>query len=171
MAAGPPRVFAAIQQVRPREIAGYGWVRPLTPLSAERPLYAQMLGAGYTLLGTVPLREVVLGRVGSLTRPFAAEPRAIDRRAFADYAERGRVKILLGFRLHAEPRAGAPGTRVTASLYLWDAADPSSHRLRLLWPAVAAAGGWGARSFLAALGRRVADAPGTARPKSVEPRS
>ena len=108
------------------------------------------------MLGTTPLREVVVGRVGSLVRPFAAEPRVRDARAFKEYAEPGHVKILLAFQLAAEERGERKGTRVTAALRVWSASDVGARALRALWPVVSTGGGVVSRAFVAALeGRAV----------------
>jgi len=146
--------------VRPKELAGFHRIGRFTPFDGGRPLYAQMLGAGYTVLGTVPLREVLLGRVADLWQPFAPEPRVKDKRGFLEFAERGRVKILLGFQLGAGQRDLDSGTLVTATLQVWDAVDPVSRPLRAAWPVLGAVGGWIARSFLTALENRAgASAP------------
>ena len=155
LAAPQPKVFAAIQQVCPTELSGFGSVSWLTPFAPERPLYAQMLGAGYTVLATLPLREVVIGRVGRLTRPFAPEPRVRDKRAFLEFAERGHIKVLIGFELRGEERAGEKGTVVIATLRLWGAAPSGSAALRASWPALGALGGVVSRAFLGALAGRV----------------
>lgn len=151
-----PKVFAAIQQVCPAELAGYAFAGWLTPFASERPLYAQMLGAGYSVLATVPLREVVIGRVGPLHRPFAPEPRVRDKQAFAAFAEPRSHKLLLGFALQPEEREGVKGTRVTAGLRVWDAArDDASGALRAIWPVAGPLSGAASRAFLDALARRV----------------
>jgi hypothetical protein len=155
LSAPQPKVFAAIQQVCPTELSGFGSVAWLTPFEAERPLYAQLLGAGYTVLATLPLREVVIGRVGRLTRPFAPEPRVRDKRAFLEFAERGHIKVLIGFELRGEERAGEKGTVVTATLRVWSAAPDGGALVRAGWPALGAVGGVASRSFLGALARRV----------------
>lgn len=155
LAAPQPKVFGAIQQVRPAELRGFrvaGW---LTPFDPGRPLYAQLLGAGYTVLGTVPLREVVIGRVGPLRRPFAAEPRVRDKRAFLAFSEAGHAKVLLSFKLRAEELADRKGTRVDATLALWDAATGGPGSLGLLWPLLGAVGGVVSRAFLSALAQRL----------------
>ena len=124
------------------------------PFSGERPLYAQMLGAGYTVLGTAPLREVVLGRVGQLWRPFAPEPRVKSKRAFEEFDAGGHVKILLSFRLAPERRGSSSGTLTTATLQIWNAGSSGGVGLRALWPGISAVGSRISRSFLEALDTR-----------------
>ena len=153
LACPQPKVFAAIQQVCPREIAGFDTVGRATPFDADRPLYAQMLRAGYSVLGTVPLREVVIGRVGPLPRPFAPEPRVRDRRAFAEYRAPGEVKVCLGFALQAGSRHGAPGTEVVAAFRMWPA-DGRSGWLGIAAPAIRPVAGAVSARFLRALAAR-----------------
>ncbi len=155
LAAPQPAVFAAIQQVCPAELRGVAPLVRWTPFEPQRPLYAQMLGAGYTVLGTLPLREVVIGRVGRLTHPFAAEPRVRDKRAFLEFDAPRHIKILIGFALRAEEREGVKGTDVGANLRLWSAGAAGSGALHAAWPLVGAVGGAISRAFLAALAERV----------------
>ena len=80
----PGAVFAELQKIMPAEIPlvriGLKVAKPLMPFVDGKPLYAQMLDAGFAVLGVMPLREVLLGRVGKLTKVFAPEPRIKDKR-------------------------------------------------------------------------------------------
>ena len=68
----PGSVFAALQRIAPDELPPLRRALRLggrfVPLSAEKPFYAQMLDAGFAVLGVVPLREVVVGRVAKPIR-------------------------------------------------------------------------------------------------------
>jgi len=85
VAAAPPRVFRAIGEVTAAELPAAGLPAPaaalLRRLCSERggkdePLVAQVLCEGFAVLGSDPLREVVLGRRprGRLVAGVLCEP-------------------------------------------------------------------------------------------------
>ena len=92
--APPGGVFAALQQIVPAELPRIGFVFRalpwLLPFEAEKPLYAQMLDAGFAVMGATPLREVVLGRVARPLGVLRPEPRVKSRRELAAFEKAGR---------------------------------------------------------------------------------
>ncbi len=156
MAAAPGDVFAALQQIAPGELPTLGHffrlVGPVAPFKAGKPLYAQMLDAGFVVMGVTPLREVVLARPAKLLGLFRPEPRVKNRRELAAFDTPGHVKVALGFSLRAASEGEA--TSVTAALRMWPVEDRSARRLRLVWPLLRAGGGVFSRAWLKALAER-----------------
>ncbi len=153
MPAAPGGVFAALQKIAPEELPRIGFVferfSKLVPFEAHKPLYAQMLDAGFAVMGVSPLREVVLGRVARPLGLLRPEPRVKNKRELAAFEEDGFVKLALGFALAAEERDGSPGTLVSATVKAWPAGR--SVALAWMWPGMSLAGGIFARDWLRAL--------------------
>jgi hypothetical protein len=159
----PGSVFAELQKIMPDEIAlvriGLKVAKPLMPFVDGKPLYAQMLDAGFAVMGVMPLREVLLGRVGKLTGVFAPEPRIKDKRALNEYAEPGHVKTVLAFQLAQETRDGVSGTNVTFAVRIWGVDAAAQRKIKLAWPVGNAFGGKFAKAWLVALDRRLSPKP------------
>lgn len=158
MTSAPGEVFASLQQITPGELPGLGAVfrnaRTFSPFAVDKPLYGQMLDAGFTVMGVTPLREVVLARPAkplSLLRPT---PRVKNRRELEAFAEAGHVKAALGFSLAPEKNQDTAGTRVAATLRMWAVDVRATRTLKLLWPVLSAGGGVFARAWLRALAAR-----------------
>ena len=155
----PGSVFAELQKIMPDEIPmvklGLRVAKPLMPFVADKPLYAQMLDAGFAVMGVMPLREVLLGRVGKLTGVFAPEPRVRDKRALNEYAVPGHVKTVLAFQLAQEERDGVKGTLVTFAVRIWGVDAKAQRLIKLAWPVGNAFGGKFASAWLVALDRRL----------------
>jgi hypothetical protein len=155
----PGSVFAELQKIMPAEIPlvriGLKVARPLMPFVDGKPLYAQMLDAGFAVMGVMPLREVLLGRVGRLTKVFAPEPRVKDKRELNAFAEPGCVKVVLAFQLAQEERGGTAGTLVTFAVRIWGTDAAGQRKVRLAWPVGNAFGGKFAQAWLVALDRRL----------------
>lgn len=156
----PGAVFAAIQRITPEELPMLRRALRVAgtrlPIDAQKPLYAQMLGLGYTVLATTPLREVIVGRAARVSGLLHPEPRVKDKRELTEFAEAGHLKLLLAFQLVQEEHSGVPGTRVTAALRAWGSDASTDRRLGLLWPAIRIGGNAAARTWLSALETRLA---------------
>ncbi len=159
----PGAVFAELQKIMPAEIPlvriGLKVAGPLMPFVDGKPLYAQMLDAGFAVMGVMPLREVLLGRVGKLTKVFAPEPRIKDKRELSAFAEPGHVKVVLAFQLAQEERDGRAGTTVTFAVRIWGTDAAATRRLKLAWPIGNAFGGRFASAWLVALDARLTPKP------------
>ena len=118
---------------------------PLAPIPAS----------GFAVMGVMPLREVLLGRVGKLTGVFAPEPRVRDKRALNEYAVPGHVKTVLAFQLAQEERDGVKGTLVTFAVRIWGVDAKAQRLIKLAWPVGNAFGGKFASAWLVALDRRL----------------
>lgn len=155
----PGAVFAELQKIMPDEIplvkVGLKLAKPLMPFVDGKPLYAQMLDAGFAVMGVMPLREVLLGRVGKLTKVFAPEPRIKDKRELNAFAEPGHVKVVLAFQLAQEERGGVSGTTVTFAVRIWGTDAAGQRKVKLAWPVGDAFGGRFAQAWLVALERRL----------------
>lgn len=160
VAKAPGGVFAAIQRITPEELPMLGRALRVgggrIPIDAKKPLYAQMLGLGYTVLATTPLREVIVGRAARPTGLLHPEPRVKDKRELAAFDTPGHLKLLLAFQLVQEEQRGVRGTRVTAALRAWGSDAATDRRLSLFWPAIRLGGNAAARAWLKALGTRLA---------------
>lgn len=158
MRMAPGEVFASLQQITPGELPGLGSVfraaRGLSPFAADKPLYAQMLDAGFSVMGVTPLREVVLARPATPFGLLRPAPRVKNRRELEGFAEAGHVKAALGFSLAPESLGELDGTRVAATLRMWSVDARAGRTLRLLWPFISAGGGIFARAWLRALAAR-----------------
>ena len=156
--APPGGVFAALQQIAPAELPRIGFAFRglpwLLPFEAEKPLYAQMLDAGFAVMGVTPLREVVLGRVARPLAVLNPEPRVKNKRELAAFEEAGHVKVALGFALRREEQRGQSGTLVSATMKLWPAKSGGAPGLAWIWPGMSLAGGIFARDWLRALSHR-----------------
>ena len=156
----PGSVFAELQKIMPDEIPmvklGLRVAKPVMPFVAGKPLYAQMLDAGFAVMGVLPLREVLLGRVGKLTGVFAPEPRIKDKRELNAYAVPGHVKVVLAFQLAQEERDGVKGTLVTFGVRIWGVDARAQRLVKLAWPVGNKFGGKFASAWLVALDRRLA---------------
>lgn len=155
----PGSVFAELQKIMPDEIPmvklGLRVAKPVMPFVAGKPLYAQMLDAGFAVMGVLPLREVLLGRVGKLTGVFAPEPRIKDKRELNAYAVPGHVKVVLAFQLAQEERDGVKGTLVTFGVRIWGVDARAQRLVKLAWPVGNKFGGKFASAWLVALDRRL----------------
>lgn len=155
----PGSVFAELQKIMPDEIPlvknGLRFARPLMPFVQGKPLYAQMLDAGFAVMGVMPLREVLLGRVGKLTGVFAPEPRIKDKKELNAYAVPGHVKVVLAFQLAQEERDGKMGTNVTFAVRIWGVDAKAQKLVKLAWPLGNGFGGKFAQAWLIALDRRL----------------
>ena len=155
----PGSVFAVLQKIMPDEIPlvrnGLRFAKPLMPFVDGKPLYAQMLDAGFAVMGVMPLKEVVLGRCGKLTGVFAPEPRVKDKKELNAYAVPGHVKVVLSFQLAQEERDGVKGTVVTFAVRLWGVDAKAQKLVKLAWPLGAGFGGKFAQAWLIALDRRL----------------
>lgn len=155
----PGSVFAELQKIMPNEIPmvklGLRVAKPVMPFVQGRPLYAQMLDAGFAVMGVLPLREVLLGRVGKLTGVFAPEPRIKDKRELNAYAVPGHVKVVLAFQLAQEERDGVKGTLVTFGVRIWGVDARAQRLVKLAWPVGNKFGGKFASAWLVALDRRL----------------
>lgn len=155
----PGSVFAELQKIMPDEIPlvrnGLRFAKPLMPFVAGKPLYAQMLDAGFAVMGVMPLKEVVLGRAGRLTGVFAPEPRVKDKKELNAYAVPGHVKVALGFQLAQEERDGVKGTTVTFAVRLWGVDAKAQKLVQLAWPLGSGFGARFAQAWLVALDRRL----------------
>ena len=155
----PGSVFAELQKIMPDEIPmvklGLRVAKPVMPFVAGKPLYAQMLDAGFAVMGVLPLREVLLGRVGKLTGVFAPEPRIKDKRELNAYAVPGHVKVVLAFQLVQEERDGVKGTLVTFGVRIWGVDARAQRLVKLAWPVGNKFGGKFASAWLVALDRRL----------------
>lgn len=155
----PGSVFAELQKIMPDEIPmvklGLRVAKPVMPFVQGRPLYAQMLDAGFAVMGVLPLREVLLGRVGKLTGVFAPEPRIKDKRELNAYAVPGHVKVVLAFQLAQEERDGVKGTLVTFGVRIWGVDARAQRLVKLAWPVGNKFGGKFASAWLVALDRRL----------------
>lgn len=156
----PGSVFAELQKIMPDEIPlvrnGLRFAKPLMPFVDGKPLYAQMLDAGFAVMGVMPLREVLLGRVGTLTGVFKPEPRIKDKKELNAYAVPGHVKTVLAFQLAQETRDGVAGTVVTFAVRLWGVDAKAQRLVNLAWPLGNGFGGKFAQSWLVALEKRLA---------------
>ena len=159
----PGTVFAELQKIMPDEIPmvklGLKVAKPLMPFVDGKPLYAQMLDAGFAVMGVMPLREVLLGRVGKLTGVFAPEPRVKDKRELNAYAVAGHVKVMLAFQLAQETRDGQAGTLVTFAVRIWGVDAAGQRKVKVAWPIGNAFGGKFAQAWLVALDKRLSPKP------------
>lgn len=153
--ASPERVFQAIMEVTPAEIA---LLRPMFTvrslpalLKGKRrrtfgdvePMLQQAIGGGFVLLAAVPEREMVLGTIGQFWRASGGMLKVANGEEFlasdkADYA-----KAVMNFyvytrggitKVRTETRISIsdPTTRRKFAAY-WRVISPGSAILRIMW--------------------------------------
>jgi hypothetical protein len=179
-AAPAGRLLAAALEVTPAEaplLRGLFAIRGL-PARAAEPIWEQMLGRGFRLLGEAR-DEVVAGAIG---RPWRVWERLRRDDVFETFGEPGYVKMAMGFLVRdaraplAVPASGRPGSarssvcnRLPKSFELIDAGAELVTETRILatddaarrafapyWLVVKPASGLTRRSWLAAAARRAA---------------
>jgi hypothetical protein len=124
----PGKAFRALSEVTPSDtpeilqlaerggawLAHFGLARSPV-LSPDRPMYAQLLEAGFVVLTADPLTEVVVGRVA---RPWrladGGHPSIRGRHDFVHFGSSGFLKAAVSLRLAPE----GDGTLVTLELRL-----------------------------------------------------
>ena len=142
--ASAARLLDAARAVTPAEmpVARALFVVRGLSATAHEPLWGQMLGGGFRLLGERP-DEVVAGAIG---RPWRVWERLRRDADFAVFAEPGYVKMVSGFRAR-------DGELVTETRVL--ATDDGARRaFRPYWVVVRPASGLTRRAWLAAAARR-----------------
>jgi hypothetical protein len=113
------------------------------PAGPHAPVWEQLIGGGFFLLGERPGREIVAGAVGRPWRVWEHLRRDVD---FAAFAEPGYVKMAMGF-------LARDGELVTETRIL--ATDGAARRaFAPYWLVVKPASGITRRSWLAAAARR-----------------
>lgn len=157
----PGEVFAALQKIPPGELPRLGvlfrYFQWAMPFLAEKPLYAQMLDSGFAVMGVIPLREVVLGRIAQGLSLLSSFPRVKNRAELIAHDEKGFLKVVLSFNLAKEELNDKSYTRVGATLKIWPSGHGGGFLFALLWPLASFAGGVFARDWMRALARRVAN--------------
>lgn len=167
VAAPPNHVWHAIQAVTLREMP-LVWLlsaaRSLPvrladgrslPLAGGRPLFAQLLGAGFTLLAEEPGREVVAGVVGQMWKlRGGAAPRVGDGAQFAAFDRPGFVKAAMSFRVTARKA----GTLVETETRVLATDQVSRRQFARYWRLIRLGSGAIRRSWLRAAARQAAGA-------------
>jgi hypothetical protein len=164
--AQPNVVFAAVKQVTARE------VRLLAPLEALRGLPALLAGhlafrpnrsapvleeltVGVVPLGERPGTEIVAGVVGRFWRLADTAPVEMrTREDFLSFAEPGYAKAAIAFLVR--PERG--GSRVVTETRVAGTSPEATRAFLRYWRAIRLGSGAIRRSWLAAIGRRVANA-------------
>ena len=130
--------------------------RPGLPSRMDEPLLAQMLDAGFAVLGERPGEEIVVGLIGQLWRPSGRIVPVTGREPFAAFQEPGFVKAALSFAVWAdgEQTFALTETRVVAT-------DPAAERaFRRYWLLVGPFSGLLRRTWLLGVARRAGRAAG-----------
>jgi hypothetical protein len=139
------RLLDAVRAVTPAEtplLRALYLLRGL-PRRADAPIWDQLLGGGFSVLGERPGVEAVVGAIGRPWRVWEPLRRHTD---FGRFAEPGYLKMAVGFL--ARDGELVTETRVLAT------DDRARRRFRPYWVVVRPASGLTRRSWLAAAARR-----------------
>lgn len=153
--ASPERIFQAINEVAPGEIA---LLRPMFVLrglpalltgkrgrafEATRPILQQALRGGFVLLAEVPERELVVGVIGQFWRASGGMLNVANAQEFLASDKMEHAKSAMNFyvytrggvtKIRTETRISVPDptTRRKFAAY-WRVISPGSALLRIMW--------------------------------------
>lgn len=154
VAAAPPEVFLAAEQVTLAELPGTATLRARESHNRRLGITVihDLLTQGFFLLHEQPDRELVLGRVGQFWRAGGTAPAHVGgRTTFQSFNEPGYAKAALSLR--ADPGAGGSMVRIETRLLATD--DKTFAEFNRYWLVGAWANPTARRQLLHAIRARV----------------